>query len=63
MEIRLKRTWKGHLAGAIIKVSESCGNTLFQKDAAEKMEPESTDKIRKRLQDVMAKNLLKSFLN
>lgn len=63
MEIRLKRIWKGHLAGTIVKVSESCANILFQRDEAEKMEPESKDQIRKRLQAVMAKNLLKSSLN
>ena len=63
MEIRLKQEWMGRHAGAIVKVSESCANILFQKDAAEKMEPESKDKIRKRLQDMMAKNLLKSSPN
>lgn len=63
MEVRLKQEWMGHHAGAIVKVSESCANILFQIDAAEKMEPESIEKIRKKLQDMVAKNLLKSAPN
>ena len=61
MEVRLKQEWMGHHAGAIVKVSESCANILFQRDIAEKMEPESKEKIRKKLQDMAAENLLKSF--
>jgi hypothetical protein len=45
MEVRLKQEWMGHHAGAIVKVSESCANILFQRDTAEKMEPESIEKI------------------
>lgn len=60
MEVRLKQKWMGHHAGAIVKVSESCGNILFQRDTAEKMKPESKEKIRKKLQDMVAENLLKS---
>jgi hypothetical protein len=63
MEVRLKQEWMGHHAGAIVKVSEICANILFQRDAADKMEPESIEKIRKRLQEMVAKNLLKSSPN
>ena len=61
MEVRLKQEWMGHHAGAIVKVSKSCANILFQRDTAEKMEPESIEEIRKKLQDMVAENLLKSF--
>ena len=53
----------GHHSGAIVKVSESSANILFQRDAAEKIEPESIDKIREKLQDMVAENLLKSSPN
>jgi len=59
MEIRLKQKWMGHNFGAIVKVSESSANKLFQRDAAEKMEPESIKDIRKKLQGMLAKTLLK----
>jgi hypothetical protein len=60
MEVRLKQEWMGRHSGAIVKVNESCANNLFQRDIAEKMEPESTEKIREKLQDMVAENLLKS---
>jgi hypothetical protein len=60
MEVRLKQEWMGRHSGAIVKVNESCANNLFQRDIAEKMEPESTEKIREKLQDMAAENLLKS---
>jgi hypothetical protein len=60
MEVKLKQEWMGHHTGAIVKVSESCANILFQRDTAEKMEPESIEEIREKLQDMVAKNLLKS---
>ncbi len=63
MEVRLKQEWMGHHAGDIVKVSESSANILFQRDAAEKMEPESIEKIREKLQDMVAENLLKSSSN
>jgi hypothetical protein len=63
MEIRLKQKWMGHHSGAIVKVSESFANNLFQRDAAEKMEPESVKEIRKKLQSMVAKSLLKPSLN
>ena len=59
MEIRLKQKWMGHHSGAIIKVSDSFANNLFQRDAAEKMEPESIKDIRKKIQGMLAKTLLK----
>jgi hypothetical protein len=60
MEVRLKQEWMGHHAGTIIKVSDSCANLLFQKDTAEKMEPETKEKIREKLYGMAAKNRLKS---
>jgi hypothetical protein len=63
MEVRLKQEWRGHHAGAIVTVSESCANILFQRDTAEKMEPESIEQIRKKLQNIVAENLLKSTPN
>ena len=60
MEVRLKQEWMGHHAGAIVKVNESCATNLFQRDTAEKMDPESIEKIREKLQGMVAKNLLKS---
>jgi hypothetical protein len=60
MEVRLKQQWMGHHAGAIVKVSYSCANILFQSDTAEKMEPDTTEEIRKTLQDMVTENLLKS---
>jgi hypothetical protein len=60
MEVRLKQEWMGRSSGAIVKVNESCANNLFQRDIAEKMEPESTEKIREKLHDMVAGNLLKS---
>jgi hypothetical protein len=59
MEVRLKQEWMGRPFGAIVKVNESCANNLFQRDIAEKMEPESTEKIREKLHDMVAENLLK----
>ena len=63
MEVRLKKKWMGRHSGAIVKVNESCANNLFQRDIAEKMEPESIEKIREKLQDMVAENLLKSSPN
>lgn len=60
MEVRLKQEWMGHHSGAIVKVAENCANNLFRRDIAEKMEPESIAQIRKKLQAMAAKNLLKS---
>jgi hypothetical protein len=60
MEVRLKQPWMGHHAGAIVKLSESYANTLFQSDTAEKVEPETIENIRKKLQDILVENLLRS---
>lgn len=61
MEVRLKQEWMGHHSGAIVKVNENCANHLFQRDIAEKMEPESIEKIRDKLKNMVAENLLKSL--
>jgi hypothetical protein len=54
MEIRLKQEWLGHPIGAIVKVSDDCANSLFQRDAGEKMEPESNGAIKEKLQRMVA---------
>jgi hypothetical protein len=59
MEVRLKQGWMGHRPGAIIKVTEGCANTLFQKDAAEKLEPESKRDIKAKLQDILDRRALR----
>ena len=63
MEVRLKQGWMGHHSGAIVKVDENCANNLFQRDIAEKMKAESVEKIREKLRDMVAENLLKSSPN
>jgi hypothetical protein len=63
MEIRLKQKWMGYHSGAIVKVSDNFANNLFQRDAAEKMVPESKKEIRKKLQSMVAKTLLKPSPN
>lgn len=60
MEVRLKQEWMGHHSGAIVKVDMSCASNLFQRDIAEKMEPESIEQIRKKLQDMVEENRLKA---
>ena len=62
MQVRLKREWMGHHSGEILKVSESSANLLFQRDAAEKMEPESKEKIKAKIKNMVVANLLKSSL-
>jgi hypothetical protein len=54
MEVRLKQEWLGQPVGTIVKVNDDCANTLFQRDAAEKMEPESNVAIKGKLQHMMA---------
>jgi len=61
MEVRLKKGWLGHLSGDIVKVTDDCANTLFQRDAAEQMEPESSGKIKLKIQRMMAERVLKSL--
>jgi hypothetical protein len=60
MQVRLKQEWMGHHVGAIVKVSESSADILFQRDAAEIMEPESIEKIKEKLQNMVAENLFLS---
>jgi hypothetical protein len=50
MVIRLKQEWLGHPIGAIVKVNDDYANSLFQRDVAEKMEPESNVAIKEKLQ-------------
>ena len=61
MEVRLKKEWLGHNSGDIVKVTNDCAKTLFQRDAAEQMEPESNGKIKQRIQSMMAERILESF--
>ena len=47
--------------GTIVKVNDNCGNTMFQRDAAEKMETESNVAIKYKLQRIVADRRLKTF--
>jgi hypothetical protein len=60
MEVRLKRGWLGYRSGAIVKVSENCANTLFQRDAAEMIEPENQLNIKEKLRAMVARKASKS---
>jgi hypothetical protein len=59
--IRLKHEWRGHPVGTIVKVNDDCANTMFQRDAAEKMETENSVAIKDKLQRVVADRRLKTF--
>lgn len=61
MEVRLKHTWRGHPVGTIVKVNDDCANTMFQRDTAEKMEPENNVAIKDKLQRIVAVRRLKTF--
>jgi hypothetical protein len=52
--IRLKYEWHGKPAGTIVKITGDCANTMFQNDAAEKMEPENNLSIKDKLQRIVA---------
>jgi hypothetical protein len=59
MEVRLKQEWFGNTAGTIIKVNDDRANSLFQRDIAEKMEPESNVAIKEKLQRMVANKVKK----
>jgi hypothetical protein len=61
MEVRLKHEWRGHPVGTIIKVNDDCANTMFQGDAAEKMETENNVAIKDKLQRIIADRRRKTF--
>ena len=61
MEVRLKKEWLGYYPGDIVKVTDECANTLFQRDAAEQMEPESNGNIKQKIRSMVAEKILKSF--
>ena len=61
MEVRLKHEWRGHPVGTIVKVNEDCANTMFQRDAAEKMETENNVAIKDKLQRIVADRRLKTL--
>lgn len=58
--IRLKHEWRGHPVGTIVKVNDDCANTMFQRDAAERMETENNVAIKDKLQRVVADRRLKT---
>lgn len=60
--IRLKHEWRGHPVGTIVKVSDDCANTMFQRDAAERMETENNVAIKDKLQRVVADRRLKPLI-
>jgi hypothetical protein len=61
MEVKLKHEWRGHPVGTIIKVNDDCANTMFQGDAAEKMETENNVAIKDKLQRIIADRKLKTL--
>jgi len=61
MEVRLKKEWLGHHSGDIVTVTNDCANTLFQRDAAEQMEPENNGKIKQKIRSIVAGKILKPF--
>jgi hypothetical protein len=61
MEVRLKHEWRGNPVGTIVKVNEDCANTMFQRDAAEKMETENNVAIKDKLQRIVADRRLKTL--
>jgi hypothetical protein len=61
--VRLKREWRGHPVGAIVKVNDDCANTMFQRDAAEKIASENTVAIKDKLQRMIAARNLKTCKN
>lgn len=56
--VRLKREWRGHPVGAIVKVNDDCANTLFQRDTAEKIATENNVAIKDKLQRMVADRML-----
>jgi len=60
MEVRLKKEWLGYHSGDIVKVTDDCANTLFQRDAAEQMEPESEVNIRQKIRSMRAEKILRT---
>jgi hypothetical protein len=58
--IRLKHEWHGYPVGAIVKVNDDCAHTMFQSDAAERMETENNVAIKVKLQRVVADRRLKT---
>jgi len=59
MEVRLKQEWFGNTVGTIIKVNDDRANSLFQRDIAEKMEPESSVAIKEKLKRMVANKVKK----
>lgn len=59
--VRLKQEWCGHPVGTILKVDDDCANTMFQRDAAEKMGAENNVAIKDKLQRMVAGRRLKTF--
>jgi hypothetical protein len=59
MEVRLKEEWFGNTVGTIIKVNDDRANSLFQRDIAEKMEPDSSVVIKMKLQRMVANKVKK----
>ena len=58
--IRLKHEWRGHPVGTIVKVNDDCADTMFQRDAAEKMETENKVAIRDKIKRMVADRRLKT---
>ena len=61
--IRLKHEWRGRPVGTIVKISDDFANTMFQSDAAEKMEPENNKEIKDKLQHMVSDRRVKISIN
>jgi hypothetical protein len=59
--VRLKREWRGHPVGAIVKVNDDCANTMFQRDAAEKIATENNVAIKDKLQWIVTNRMHLTF--
>ena len=57
--VKLKHEWCGHDVGTIVKVNDDCANSLFQRDAAEKIETENSVAMKAKLQRMMVDRRLK----
>jgi hypothetical protein len=61
--IRLKHEWCGLPIGTIVKINDDCASTLFQRDVAEKMEPENKMSIKDKLQHMVSDRRFKISIN
>ena len=54
MEVRYKKKWLGHTTGDIVKITDDYANSLFLRNIAQKMEPQSGAAIKEKLERMVA---------